>query len=130
MKKTLLTLLLASAAAMAVGCSKAAETQSQISEEVQPETAEKVPLSENEDFRPIKNAVIKEAYNLHLMNRAKLRTGSRSGYAAISALNLLKYLSQMLRDRYYDEQDDLDDMVDSKLRAEINEKKRAQGLKS
>ena len=51
-------------------------------------------------------------------------------YAAISALNLLKYLSQMLRDRYYDEQDDLDDMVDSKLRAEINEKKRAQGLKS
>ena len=60
----------------------------------------------------------------------KLRTRDRSGYAAISELNLLKYLSQMLRDRYYDEQDDLDDMVDSKLRAEINEKKRAQGLKS
>jgi hypothetical protein len=91
---------------------------------------EKVPLSENEDFRPIKNAVIKEAYNLYLTSVTKLRTRDRSGYAAISALNLLKYLSQMLRDRYYDEQDDLDDMVDSKLRAEINEKKRAQGLKS
>ena len=91
---------------------------------------EKVPLSENDDFRPIKNAVIKEAYNLYLTSVTKLRTRDRSGYAAISALNLLKYLSQMLRDRYYDEQDDLDDMVDSKLRAEINEKKRAQGLKS
>ena len=94
------------------------------------EPPEKVPLSENEDFRPIKNAVIKEAYNLYLTSVTKLRTRDRSGYAAISALNLLKYLSQMLRDRYYDEQDDLDDMVDSKLRAEINEKKRAQGLKS
>ena len=91
---------------------------------------EKVPLSENDDFRPIKNAVIKEAYNLYLTSVTKLRTRDRSGYAAISALNLLKYLSQMLRDRYYDEQDDLDVMVDSKLRAEINEKKRAQGLKS
>ena len=121
------------------------------------EPPEKVPLSENEDFRPIKNAVIKEAYNLYLTSVTKLRTRDfrpiknavikeaynlyltsvtklrtrdRSGYAAISALNLLKYLSQMLRDRYYDEQDDLDVMVDSKLRAEINEKKRAQGLKS
>ena len=39
-------------------------------------------------------------------------------------------MTNRMTSRYYDEQDDLDDMVDSKLRAEINEKKRAQGLKS
>ena len=94
------------------------------------EPPEKVPLSENEDFRPIKNVVIKEAYNLYLTSITKLRTRDRSGYAAVSALRLLKYLSQIMRDRYYEDQDELHEMVDSKLMAEINEKKRAQGLKS
>ncbi len=94
------------------------------------EPPERVSLSENEDFRPIKNAVIKEAVSLFAMCNARLRTRDRSGYAAISALNLLKYLSLILRDRYYEDQDELYDMVDSKLMAEINEKKRAQGLKS
>ena len=41
----------------------------------------------------------------------------------------MKYLSQILRDRYFEDQDELHDMVDSKLMAEINEKKRAQGIK-
>lgn len=93
------------------------------------EPPERVPLSENEDFRPIKNAVIKEAVSLFAMCNARLRSKTRSGYAAISVLNLLKYLSLILRDRYYEDQDELYDMVDSKLMAEINEKKRAHGLK-
>ena len=94
------------------------------------EPPERVPLSENEDFRSIKNAVIKEAVSLFVMCNARLRSKTRSGYAAVSALRLLKYLSQIMRDRYYDEQENLDEMVDSKLMAEINEKKRAHGLKS
>ena len=94
------------------------------------EPPERVPLSENEDFRPIKNAVIKEAVSLFAMCNARLRSKTRSGYAAVSALRLLKYLSQIMRDRYYEDQDELHDMVDSKLMAEINEKKRAHGLKS
>ena len=94
------------------------------------EPPERVPLSENEDFRPIKNAVIKEAVSLFAMCNARLRSKTRSGYAAVSALRLLKYLSQIIRDRYYEDQDELHEMVDSKLMAEINEKKRAQGLKS
>ena len=94
------------------------------------EPPERVPLSENEDFRPIKNAVIKEAVSLFAMCNARLRSKTRSVYAAVSALRLLKYLSQIMRDRYYEDQDELHEMVDSKLMAEINEKKRAHGLKS
>ena len=78
------------------------------------EPPERVPLSENEDFRPIKNAVIKEAISLFAMCNARLRSKTRSGYAAVSALRLLKYLSQIMRDRYYEDQDELHDMVDSK----------------
>ena len=94
------------------------------------EPPERVSLSENEDFRPIKNAVIKEAVSLFAMCNARLRSKTRSGYAAVSALRLLNYLSQIMRDRYYEDQDELHEMVDSKLMAEINEKKRAHGLKS
>ena len=34
-----------------------------------------------------------------------------------------------MRDRYFEDQNELHEMVDSKLMAEINEKKRAQGIK-
>ena len=60
MKKTLLTLLLASAAAMAVGCSKAAETQSQISEEVQPETEAATELETYEPLVSVRERNIEE----------------------------------------------------------------------
>ena len=93
------------------------------------EPPERVPLSENEEFRPIKNAVIKEAVNLLSMCRTRLRTKSKSGYAAISSLRLLKYLSEILRDKYYEEQENGKAMVDSKLKEVIAEKKRAHGLK-
>ena len=89
----------------------------------------RVPLSENEEFRPIKNAVIKEAVNLISLSNVRLRTKSKSGYAAVASLRLLRYLSEILRDRYFEEQENAADMVDSKLRAAINEKKRAHGLK-
>ena len=93
------------------------------------EPPERVPLSENEDFRPIKNAVIKEADSLFAMCNARLRSKTRSGYAAVSALRLLQYLSQILRDRYFEDQDELNDMVDSKIKKAIAEKKMAHGLK-
>lgn len=101
---------------------------------------ERVPLSQNKEFKSIKNAIIQEAMNLVLENQQthvvmeadaepQHRQSLPAGGAGIgmNALHLLQQTSQILQNEvrpiYQDRH------VDRKLRRKINEKKQAQGLR-
>ena len=99
---------------------------------------ERVPLSQNKEFKTIRNAVIQAAMNLILDSQQELSTTEdkassrqeRSSSVAgigMSALRLLQQTSQILQNEvrpiYQDRR------VDRKLRRKINEKKQAQGLR-
>lgn len=101
---------------------------------------ERVPLSQNNEFKSIKNAIIQEAMNLVLDNQqepvvtrdnveAQRRQLPSAGGAGIgmNALRLLQQTSQIIQNEvrpvYQDKR------VDRKLRRKINEKKQAQGLR-
>lgn len=101
---------------------------------------ERVPLSQSEEFKSIKNAIIQEAMNLALENQqthvvmeadaepqhrqSPLASGTSIG---MNALRLVQQTSQILQNElrpiYQDRH------VDRKLRRKINEKKQAQGLR-
>jgi len=100
----------------------------------------RVSLSQNKDFKSIKNAVIQAAMNLVLDNHQGLSvreddTGSQRrqsptvGGAGIgmSALRLLQQTSRILQNELRPIYQDRS--VDRKLRRKINEKKQAQGLR-
>lgn len=90
------------------------------------------PLSQNEEFRSIKNAVIREAMNLIINQQAvriRYKYGEQKQSAAIASLRLLQYLAQIIQDKIYDEQENDDAQIDRKLKRAIDEKKQAWGLK-
>lgn len=101
---------------------------------------ERVPLSQNKEFKSIKNAVIQAAMNLVLDNHQgqsateddiepqhRRSPTVSSADIGMSALRLLQQTSQILQNEvqpiYQDRR------VDRKLRRKINEKKQAQGLR-
>lgn len=101
---------------------------------------ERVPLSQNKEFKSIKNAIIQEAVNLVLDNTqgqivAESNTDNQHRYSSsvsgsvigINALRLLQQTSQIIENEvqpiYQDRR------IDRKLRRKINEKKQAQGLR-
>ena len=101
---------------------------------------EQVSLSQNKEFKSIKNAVIQEALNLVLDNHHEQivaednaepqhRYPSTVGGADIgmSALRLLQQTSQILQNELRPIYQDRS--VDRKLRRKIDEKKQAQGLR-
>ncbi len=92
----------------------------------------RVPLSQNEEFKPIKNAVIQEAMNLIINQptvRIRYKYGEQNQSASIASLRLLQYLAQIIQDKIYDEQENNDAQIDRKLKRAIGEKKQAWGLK-
>lgn len=92
----------------------------------------RVLLSQNEEFKPIKNAVIKEAMNLIINQpsiRVKYKYDKQKQSAAVASLRLLQYLAQIIQDKIYDEQESNDAQIDRKLKRVIDEKKLAWGLK-
>ena len=102
--------------------------------------SERVPLSQNNEFKSIKNAIIQEAMNLVLDNQQKQvvmddntepqhRQSPLAGGAGIGmkALRLLQQTSQILQNEVRPIYQDRN--VDRKLRRKINEKKQAQGLR-
>jgi hypothetical protein len=101
---------------------------------------DRVPLSQNKEFKSIKNAVIQTAMNLVLDNHqgqsvteddaeSQHRRSPIVGSAGIgmSALRLLQQTSQILQNELRPIYQDRS--VDRKLRRKINEKKQAQGLR-
>ena len=100
---------------------------------------ERVPLSQNKEFKSLKNAIIQEAMNLVLDNQRQSvaaddaepqhRYSPTAGSADIgmNALRLLQQTSQILQNELQPIYQDRS--VDRKLRRKINEKKQAQGLR-
>ena len=97
---------------------------------------ERVPLSQNTEFKSIKNAIIQATMDLMLDRQQEQSTAegnidSQQGRACtgigMNALRLLQQTSQILQNEvrpiYQDKR------VDRKLRRKINEKKQAQGLR-
>ena len=101
---------------------------------------ERILLSQNKEFKAIKNAVIQAAIDLVLDSQQEQSTAegnvdSRQGRSSsvagtgigMNALRLLQQTSQILQNEvrpvYQDKR------VDRKLRRKINEKKQAQGLR-
>lgn len=100
---------------------------------------ERVSLSQNKEFKSIKNAIIQAAMNLVLDSRHEQtatnnielqhRQSSLAGSADIgmNALRLVQQTSQILQNEVRPIYQDRN--VDRKLRRKINEKKQAQGLR-
>lgn len=101
---------------------------------------ERVPLSQNKEFKSIKNAIIQAAMDLVLDSQQEQSTAednvdSQQGRSAsvagtgigMNALRLLQQTSQILQNEVRPVY--LDRNVDRKLRRKINEKKQAQGLR-
>ena len=109
--------------------------------------AKRIPLSQNEEFKSIRNAVVREAFNYLYQDRKGgskqgKSTSQGGGYsqktnnsnytppsAAPAVVRLFHHLSRMVQDRLDDYYNRKHGGVDRKLRREIDEKKKAQGLK-
>ena len=90
----------------------------------QDEPAKRIPLSDNKEFKSVRNAVVKEAFNyLHSPS------GGSSISTASTVTRLFHHLGRTIQDRIDDYYSRKHSGVDSKLRRQINEKKKAQGLK-
>lgn len=92
----------------------------------QDEPAKRVPLSENEEFKSIRNAVVREAFHLQYPVQSSAYEPPSTSSAVI---RLFHHLSRVLQDRLEDYHKQKKGGVESKLRRQINEKKKAQGLK-
>ena len=101
---------------------------------------ERVPLSQNKEFKSIKNAIIQAAINLVLDSQQEqviaeddIEIQSRhapmvdNAGIGMNALCLLQQTSQILQNEVRPVYQDRN--VDRKLRRKINEKKQAQGLR-
>ena len=84
--------------------------------------ATRVPLSKNPEFKPIRNAVIKEAL---LLNKSVQEKRFSVGFRVIK---LFHYLGGILQENIK-EKTKVRTKTESKLRKAINEKKQAQGIK-
>jgi hypothetical protein len=99
------------------------------------EMPERVPLSQNSEFKPIKNAIISEALKLlpEQTQAAQPTEGqqaephSYAGDVALGSFRLLGQLSRMIENKIDDGPKQV--QVESNLMAEIREHKREQGLR-
>lgn len=83
----------------------------------------RIPLSQNKEFKAIKNAVIQESLNIQQTQniQAPASTGAAS-------MRLLAQLAQMIQNDAAFQSEDTH-RTDRKLRRKLREKKQAQGLK-
>lgn len=93
---------------------------------------ERVPISENEEFRSIKNSVIREVLKINTQEqnsvtiRIKREKFKREYSSFNAAISLVSNLANLIKDDYDQEFDEAMDDIDSRLKEEIREKK--QGL--
>lgn len=87
----------------------------------------RVPLSQNKEFKPVRNAVIQAAMSI-ITEEQKRRDQQKKEYCALAALELVGQICNIIQNRI---EDDLSSgqLLDSKERQEINEKKQAHGLR-
>ena len=88
---------------------------------------QRVPLSENSDFKPIRNAVVQAAVELDVEQRQTHNQNDTPPLLPM-ATRLLRQVSQIFR-RQFNIDPPVARLVDSKLRQKIAEKKLAHGQK-
>ena len=92
--------------------------------------AERLPLSQNSEFKPIRNAVVQEAAKLIEMEHGQEnRHPDYSPSIMPQALALLRQTAQIFQERFRDLDNQQMHRVDRKLQNKIAEKKLAQGQK-
>ena len=94
----------------------------------------RLPLSANEEFKSVRNAVIAEALNLSFPDisdtvSAKRAQQVRAVNISLSVTRLFKYICGLIADKTEDGMNIKLPRTDKKLRRRIAEKKQAQGLK-
>ena len=95
----------------------------------QDEPAKRVPLSENEEFKSVRNSVVREAFKYLYPSSGKSDGGSYTLSTTSAVARLFHHLGKAVQNRLDDYYSRKHSSVDSKLRRQINEKKKAQGLK-
>lgn len=85
-----------------------------------------IPLEDNKEFRSIKNAIIKAVLELESTPDTKIDNSSVTNMVS----SFIKLIGSMINDSYRKKQSRLNDQIDSKLRAKIEQKKRALGIKT
>lgn len=92
--------------------------------------AERLPLSQISEFKPIRNAVVQEAAKLLGLEHGQVNRHSEYSPPIMpQALTLLWQTAQIFQDRFRDLDDQRMRHVDRKLQSKIAEKKLAQGQK-
>lgn len=95
--------------------------------------SERLPLSQNPEFKAIRNAVVKEAAKLIEVQQLSAPVDSAHNEYVPSAvpqvLTLMRQAAQVFQDRFRDLDDQRQHRVDRKLQSKIAEKKLAQGQK-
>ena len=96
---------------------------------------DRLPLSANEEFKPVRNAVIAEALKISPFDIPNSVSAKRSQQVqainiSLSVTRLFRYIFDLLADKAEDGLNMKLPRTDKKLRRKIAEKKQAQGLKS
>lgn len=96
------------------------------------DTPKRVPISKNEEFRSIKNSVIRETLKIntqeqiHVTIRIKREKFKRGYSSSNTVISLVSNLANLIKDDYDQEFDEAMYDIDSRLKEEVREKK--QGL--
>lgn len=95
---------------------------------------DRLPLSSNEEFKSVRNAVIAEALKISFYDISDTERETRTQQLeavniSLSVMRLFKYIFGLLADRADDGLNMKQPKTDKKLRRKIAEKKQAQGLK-
>ena len=85
-----------------------------------------IPLEDNKEFRSIKNAIIKAVSELDNSTDITISIPRVTNMVTL----WVKLLGDMINDSYQKRQSKLNNQIDSKLKAKIEQKKRALGIKT
>lgn len=83
-----------------------------------------VPLAENKEFRSIKNLIIRTVLEMPVANEWTIQQ------SMMAAQTLIGSLAQIIGDKCFAQRRALQEQIDSKLQAKIQEKKQALGLRT
>ena len=85
-----------------------------------------IPLEDNKEFRSIKNAIIKAVAEMENVDQVQIATPRGTEMVTL----WIKLLGDMINTSYQSKQAKLNNQIDSKLKAKIEQKKKALGIKT
>ena len=87
----------------------------------------RVPLSQNKEFKPVRNTVVQAAMSI-VSEEQKRRDQQKKEYCTLAALELVGQICNIIQNRIEDDWSS-GHLIERKERQEINEKKQAHGLR-